>query len=205
MIKINLLAEKKKQVKAKRPSFKLEGLSGSRNVLLAGILVVGIAAAGGMWFFVQRDLNHWQEQIRKADAELERLKPIREKYNRYEKRKELLERKIALITELKKKQAVPVHMLDQISRNLPDFLWLNALSANNNRITITGKATTYNAVSSFYKNLTSSGYFADVTLGKTFEVPEGVSFSMSCKFAPEQDGGSPDAEQAEAAAVGVGG
>ncbi len=63
-----------------------------------------------------------------------------------------------------------MHILDQLSRNLPDFLWLEKMNANNNQITITGKATTYNAVTNFYNNLSRSGFFQDVTLGRTFEV-----------------------------------
>jgi len=42
-------------------------------------------------------------------------------------------------------------------------------------------------VSNFYDNLSSSGHFTGVDLGKTSEAPEGVSFSLTCKFqqAPE--------------------
>ena len=74
------------------------------------------------------------------------------------------------------------YILDQVSRNLPEFLWLESMTANNNQIVIGGKATTYNAVSNFYSNLTGSGYFENVGLGRTFEVPEGVSFSLTCSF-----------------------
>ena len=62
-------------------------------------------------------------------------------------------------------------------------------SASNNQISISGKATTYTAVSNFYSNLTGSGYFRDVSLGRTFEVPEGVSFSLTCGFAGEEQAG----------------
>jgi len=94
----------------------------------------------------------------------------------------LLERKINLITDLKRQQAVPVHMLDQISKNLPEFLWLESMQANNNQINIVGRATTYNAVSNFYNNLNGSGHFAGVTLGGASEVPEGVTFNLNSAF-----------------------
>jgi Tfp pilus assembly protein PilN len=83
---------------------------------------------------------------------------------------------------LKKQQAVPVYILDQVSRNLPEFLWLDKMSAAANNISISGKATNYNAVSNFYTNLTDSGYFSNVSLGRTFKVAEGVAFSLSCSF-----------------------
>ena len=59
------------------------------------------------------------------------------------------------------------------------------MSANDNRITISGKATTYAAVSNFYGNLSDSGFFGGVELGRTFEVKAGVSFSLTCSFATE--------------------
>ncbi len=76
-----------------------------------------------------------------------------------------------------------MHILDQVSRNLPDFLWLESMSANNNQISISGKATSYNAVTNFYNSLSDSGLFANVSLGRTFEVQEGVAFSLTCAFA----------------------
>jgi Tfp pilus assembly protein PilN len=186
MIKINLIGEKK-QTKTKAPSsFKMDMGAGGKNALLAAIVIAGLVIAGGWSWREKSRLADWQQKNVEADAELERLKPIREKAERYEARKELLERKIALITELKKRQSVPVHILDQVSKNLPDFLWLERMSADNAVISIAGKATAYSAVSNFYRNLASSGYFAGVTLGRTFEVPEGVAFSLTCEFAPEK-------------------
>jgi len=61
-------------------------------------------------------------------------------------------------------------------------LWLESMTSTANAISVSGKATTYNAVSNFYGNLNESGHFLDVTLGRTFEVPEGVSFSLTCRF-----------------------
>ncbi len=190
MIKINLLGEKKRQPKARTaPAFSEGGGGGGgggNNLLLALILIVGVAVAGGWWYLKSNEEADWKEKVKIADAELERLKPIREKAERYEKHKALLERKINLITELKKRQSVPVHILDQISRSLPDFLWLSKMTADRNKITISGRATTYNAVSNFYNNLTSSGFFNDVNLGRTSEGPDGVTFSLTCSFVPDQ-------------------
>ena len=171
MIRINLIAEKK-QVKTNEGSgIRLEGLGGGRNFMLIGVLAIGVLIAGGWWYSLSNSVADWQQRHAEADKELERLAEIRKKGEEYKARKELLGRKIDLITALKKQQTVPVHILDKISRNLPDFLWLESMSSGKNRISISGKATTYNAVSSFFTNLTGSGHFADVALGRTFEVP----------------------------------
>lgn len=186
MIKINLLTERKQvKVKTSAPALPMEGLGSGKNYLLIAIVLLGAAAAGGWWWTQDKKITEWQAEISKADQELKRLEAAIKKGEEYEAQKNLLARKIELITNLKKQQAVPVHILDQVSRSLPEFLWLEAMSANSNKINISGKATTYNAVSNFYSNLIESGYFGDVALGRTFEVPEGVSFSLTCSFSGE--------------------
>lgn len=198
MIKINLLAERR-AAKAKTPSsFKFE-MGGSQNLLLAGIFAIGVIVAGGWWWAKHAELTDVQHQKVVAQEELKRLVEIRKKAEAFKKQKDLLERKINLITDLKKKQAVPVHILDQVSRNLPDFLWLDSMTANANAISITGKATTYNAVSNLYDNLRASGQFVDVVLGKTAESPDGVSFSLTCRYAPP--GAQPPAGQGDGAST----
>ena len=190
MIKINLLAERK-AAKAKAPTAMKFEMGGSQNLLLAGIILIGFLVAFGWSWARMSELSHVQEEKVKAEAELKRLEEVRKKAEAFKTQKELLERKINLITELKKKQAVPVHILDQVSRNLPDFMWLDAMSASANAISITGRASTYNAVSNLYDNLRQSGQFTDVVLGKTTEIAEGVSFSLTCKYT--QPGAAPTA------------
>lgn len=185
MIKINLLGEKKaaSERKSKRARVPSADLGAQRqNLLFAAIVGMALVLAGGWWYLKVAETNEWKEKIEAHDRELERLAPIIAKSEQYERRKELLEQKINLITELKRRQDLPVHILDQISKNLPEFLWLSSMSANNNQINLAGRATTYNAVSNFYKNLTSSGYFDNVTLGRTFEEQAGVTFSLSASF-----------------------
>lgn len=192
MIKINLLAEKK-PAKAKAPTaFKFEGLGGGQNLLQMGILVLGFLVAGGWYWARSTELADMEHKKVQDQAELARLQEVRKKAEEFKHQKDLLEKKIALITDLKKKQAVPVHLLDQISRNLPDFLWLESMSAMSNQINLTGKATTYTAVSNFYDNLLASGYFNEVVLGKTAEGGEGVAFSLVCKFSPPQEAPPPE-------------
>ena len=183
MIKINLLAERKAAKAKAATSIKFE-MGGSQNFLLAGIMVVGLLVAAGWWWARVSELNRVRQDKISAEVELKRLEDVRKKAEAFKTQKELLERKINLITELKKKQAVPVHILDQVSRNLPEFMWLDSLTANANAINIVGKATTYNAVSNLYDNLRASGQFIDVVLGKTTEIADGVSFSLTCRFAP---------------------
>lgn len=184
MIKINLIAERKTPKGKPAPGIKAERGRGGQTLILVAVLLLGVVVSGIWWTAKNSELKRWEKQNEEARAELKRLEEVRKKGEYYKARKELLERKIQLVTDLKKQQSVPVHILDQISKNLPDFLWLDTMSAQSNVINITGKATTYNAVSNFYNNLNASGYFTGVNLGRASEVPEGVAFTLSCAFAP---------------------
>lgn len=189
MIKINLVAERKPaKAKAAATGIRIEGGAKVQGVMLSSILLVGLAVAGSWWWLSERQLHRWNERLADQDRELARLQEVRKKGELLDRQKELLDRKIKLITDLKKKQSVPVHILDQISKNLPEFLWLDSMEASQNQISVAGKATTYNAVSNFYDNLSSSGYFTGVDMGKTAEVAEGVSFSLTFRFAPASAG-----------------
>jgi type IV pilus assembly protein PilN len=182
MIKINLIAEKK--APKGKPAPGIAESAQTQNLLLVAILLLGFIVSGVLWFAKNREIAQWKTKIADAQVELQRLEEVRKKGDYYKQKKALLERQIQLVTDLKKNQTVPVHILDQISKNLPDFLWLSAMSANANAISIQGKATTYNAVSNFYNNLNSSGYFQDVVLGRASESPEGVAFTLNCTFSP---------------------
>jgi type IV pilus assembly protein PilN len=185
MIKINLIAEKKSaKTKPAGGGMKLEAGAETRNLLLVAILLLGVIVSGVWWYAKNRELDEWQGKIQEAQKELARLEEVQKKGDYYKAQKERLERQIQLVTDLKKQQQVPVHILDQVSKNLPDFLWLDAMTAQANQISVRGNATTYNAVSNFYNNLNNSGYFQSVVLGRASVSPDGVAFTLNCTFAP---------------------
>jgi len=189
MIKINLLAgtEKAKARAARVPKFEGVGSLG-QNVLMAGVVVLALLFIGWRWYSLASEQRLLQSEIVKAQAEKERLQAIIRKGEEYKAKKELLERKITLITQLKRNQSGPVHLLDEVSKQLPDFLWLDSMNEAGQSITIQGKATTYNAVSNFYNNLTGSRYFQNVVLGSISAIPVGVTFSLTCQFLPHPEG-----------------
>ena len=96
------------------------------------------------------------------------------------------------MSQLKRNQSGPVHLLDEISKQLPDFLWLDNMNEASWSVMINGKATTYNAVSNFYNNLTGSRYFSNVVMGPITAIPAGVSFSLTCQFVPQTTAAAPE-------------
>ncbi len=185
MIKINLLAEAQQGKTRTRSLPRFEGTGAiGQNMLMVGVIVLALMAVGWRWYSLSSEQKHLRAEIVKAEQERERLKAIIKKGEDYKNKIDLLEQKITLITDLKKNQKGPVHLLDQVSRQLPDFLWLQSMNESGFKVQIKGKATTYNAVSDFYNNLTGSPFFDEVVLGPISAVSAGVSFSLNCHFLP---------------------
>jgi type IV pilus assembly protein PilN len=105
-------------------------------------------------------------------------------------RRKLLESRVALIDELRKGQSAPVHMVDQVSRALPDMTWLTGLTQSGYTLTITGRCLTLTSLSDFIGNLEASRYFmrpveiieTAVTPGGNGGSPELIQFTIRGTF-----------------------
>ena len=185
MIKINLLAPAQQGAAraVKQPKVRSDSNFG-QSVLMTGVVVLALLFIGWRWYDLASTQAKLTREIAAAEKEKQRLQEIIKKGEEYKAKKELLQRKIALITQLKRNQSGPVHLLDEISKQLPDFLWLDSMTEAGFNVQINGKATTYNAVSNFYNNLTSSRYFENVVMGPISSIPVGVQFSLTCQFLP---------------------
>jgi len=186
MIKVNLLAVARREATGKRtPAVSMEGMGKLQNVLF----VVLIVATIGFLIWKDVDLNG---QITDLDAKLEedniamkRVEEDRRVADELEKKKQRVEHQIDLITKLKNEQQVPVRLLDEISRNLPDFLWLTSMSENGGALTFSGRASTPTAYANFYNNLVASSFFSDVgRISYRDDGAEGVAFSLAARFVP---------------------
>jgi len=189
MIKINLLttAQQTKSRASSLPKFEGVGTMG-QNMLMVGLVLLAVLFIGYRWYTLASEHSRLTREISKAEEEKRRLQDIIRKGEEFKAKKDLLQRKITLITQLKKNQSGPVHLLDEVSKTLPDFLWLDSMTESGFAVQIRGKATTYNAVSNFYNNLTGSRYFQNVVLGPISSIPVGVNFSLTCQFVPQPIG-----------------
>ena len=213
MIRINLIAEAQKSKGREKAAPKAPGAGVlGQNVLMLGVVALAVVVLGWRWYNLASEHRGLVAEIARAEQEKERLQAIIKKGEDYKAKKDLLQRKIALVSQLKRNQSGPVHLLDEVSKQLPDFLWLDNMTEAGWAVQIQGKATTYNAVSNFYNNLTGSRYFENVVLGPITAIPQGVTFSMSCQFIPqpatpgaEAPAGPPAAGDPAAASTGPSG
>lgn len=167
MIKINLLAEGKRPVVARKSKSSLGGVSGPRemgNLLLVAGVVLGLLAAGGWFLWVQSKLKQKEKEVVQAQREVEELKQVIQEVEDYKIKKAELERKIDVINGLKANQRGPVQIMDQVSRALPELLWLNNLDVTPTTIDLRGSAFNMSAVANFIDNLDKVDEFAEPIL-----------------------------------------
>jgi type IV pilus assembly protein PilN len=155
MIKINLLAEGRRPVIARKAkqSFLQLNEGNAANFAFVALSAVGIVAAA-VWFWVLASrIESKQEEIRVAQREVDELKQVIAEVQQYEEKLKELNRKVDVITTLKDNQRGPVVILDEVSRALPDLLWLTEMDVTATSINIRGTAFNTSAVANFIDNL----------------------------------------------------
>ena len=155
MIRINLLSVER-QLPGRRFTF---DLGGQTTVLSALILVVAAVLVVSQFFSLRAESQALDDELAGARQEIQRLQAELEQVRLFDERRAQLELRIALIAELQRGQVGPVQMLDQVSQNLPDSIWLTEMRQEGNVLVILGRAMTLNALSDFVANLERSGYF----------------------------------------------
>ncbi len=166
MIKINLLPTKKK------PPKKVTEL---QQQLILGTLILGLVVIG-MWFYwktlntrinnLTRDKAAAEARIREQDNVLKEVKSVEDE------RKRVAE-KIGIIEQLKKNQGMLVHLLDDLSKALPQGVNVTALTENGGKIHLEGMGFTNNDIVRFVDNLKATPSCADVFLLESAQGSEG--------------------------------
>jgi type IV pilus assembly protein PilN len=157
MIRINLLAAEREKPKRRG------GLSVGQKLTIACSVILVVAAVGIIWWFwwLQQEDRRLDRDVAAAEQETVRLREVLSQVQKFETQKAQLQQRVALIEELRKGQTGPVHLLDEVSRALPDRLWLTQMTEDkkDGGMLIEGLTNSLTALSDFVANLETSGYF----------------------------------------------
>jgi type IV pilus assembly protein PilN len=186
LIRINLLSEAKVVAARKRAPLIPTGAR-LNNFLFFGAFGLGLAYIVVMGLTLLSQRSQLNEEIVKARLEADRLKSIIEEVKEYEDKKASLEAKIQLINALKTNQKGPVRLMDEVSKALPDLVWLTVLDVSGNQITMRGKTLSPNAVATYLENLKKSPFFAEPvfkSLGQDGGASGTYTWEMTLTFIP---------------------
>lgn len=166
------------------------------NVLVASLAIIGLLLAAGYWFWQKRVRDDRLETVTQREADAKKLEDIINEVERYQRRKESLQNRIDLINELKANQKGPVRIMDQISKDLPDLVWLDNMTIQGGQVNLSGRGLNPNAIALFIENIKKDPYFEEPTVGGITEVgqnPLVYSFDMRFAFTYTPKGSAPAA------------
>jgi Tfp pilus assembly protein PilN len=190
MIRINLLA-------TDRPSKKKRGGGGVgggapsapsapgavQAYLLMGVFVGGaVLLCLGLYFYMSSQIKELDTKIAAAQERQRQLQEIKRQVDALELKRATFQRKVDLIERLKAEQSGPVHMLDEVSKSLPDFVWLTNLDQNQSNVRFQGQSNGLTSVADFISGLERSGWFPNVDLASSTEANNIVTFALSATF-----------------------
>jgi type IV pilus assembly protein PilN len=180
MIRINLLAPE-------RPAAKKKAVAAAPGVTQA-YLFLFVFVGGAIllclvgWWLKRSEIADLDSKIAQAKVEQARLQSVKAQVDQLEKQRATLRQKTDLIEKLKIQQADAVHLLDELSKALPEFVWLTNVDQSGETVKITGESNSLNAIADYISNLEKSGWFPDVNLASSQETANVVTFNLQALF-----------------------
>jgi Tfp pilus assembly protein PilN len=219
LIKINLVREGRAvrgggAAPVMAPSMAAAQASAAANInnyIVIALVVLGAVGAGAWWFIMSGKLKDRQEQVVSKQAEAQKLEAIIKDVEAYQKRKDNLQKRIDLINQLKQNQKGPVRVMDRISQDLPDLVWLDRMTLGGGAVSLAGRGLNPNAIANFIDNVKNDPMFEEPEVGSVALVsgsPLVYSFDMSFHFtyAPKPEAaGTPGATTTGGATTTAGG
>jgi len=176
MIRINLLPVRAAQKKEK--------LRSQLSILFLCLILV-FAGCGALYVTKMFALDNLKQELADIDRQNTALKKKLGEIANYEKKKKALEQKLKVLADLKAGKAGPVHLLDELSRALPDKVWLTQFTEKAGKIDLAGVGDTEQTVAAFMNNLEKSPYYKGVELSVTEQTTVGgvkmQKFTLKCR------------------------
>jgi type IV pilus assembly protein PilN len=200
-MRINLLAPER-ATKKKTSGAALPSPGALQSYLLLALFAGGAAVlCAGAWWFQSNRLKDLDTRIAADQKRQQDLMAIKQQVDAFQQKKAVLENKVAVIEMLRTAQKSPVHMLDEVSKALPDYVWLSQMDETVGAVRFGGQSNSLAAVADFISALQTSGWFPQVELVTTQEKNALVDFTLQGNFRdPEVEAKKKVAAEAAAAA-----
>ncbi|MEN6311648.1 MAG: PilN domain-containing protein [Acidobacteriota bacterium] len=184
MIRINLLKPETKDIKETAVAPGAPEVAVKKQPKLGSLIfLLLIIVLGGALYMQRQAFSREEELLATAKAEKSKLQYVTAKLEEQKKLKASLERKINLINDLRSQQDTAVRIMDQLSRSLPDWVWLTEISYDSKGLQIKGKALSNNLIADYMTSLENSPVLANVALitsiQKKNQRNEYLEFSLS--------------------------
>lgn len=155
MIRINLLAVDRERTKrgAIIPA-------AQRVTIAASLILIATFLFVAWWFWSLHQTSvRLDDDLAKGEREMQQLRSVLTQVQKFEASKTQLQQRVTLIEQLRRGQSGPVHILDEISKAVPERLWLTELTQKGDDIVLAGMTTSLTGLSDLVANLETSVWF----------------------------------------------
>lgn len=149
---------------------------------LAGVLVSLFFIAFGVVYYIGLSRKVEEQNIKKADLERQKqeLAPYEKLEAKFRKDKEMLDRKKAIIKDLRITQHLPVHLMEELANALPDDVWFQEISQKGGSVSIKGESASFEAINLFRTHLMDQkNWFGNVNYPTATKKGNIVEFTLS--------------------------
>ena len=187
MIRVNLLPQEERTT---RRSIKLPQV-GSFAPFLALPVVLGLVAVSAT--LEQAKLKSLRGDVTEVQDEVRKLQPQVDRVKRLTAKREELERRLDVIHQLDRDRFLSVRIMDDVSRQLPKYMWFSDLTQNGpGSVTLSGVTFSNLIVADLMMRMEQSSMFANVDLLETergeIDDREVIQFAITARVTPEDEG-----------------
>lgn len=201
MVRINLLPHRaEKRAQRRRDFYVLIGLAFGAAV----VVVIAIAFVINGYIGVQTDRNEFiKAENKKLDEQIKEIATLRQDLEGLKARQQAVE-------DLQADRNLPVHLLDELVRQVPEGVYLQSLKQDNLRVTLTGLAQSNERVSEFLRNVSASSAWVTapelveikaVSIGAARDAKRLFQFTMNVTLNRPRDTKTPPVAPAKAASA----
>lgn len=165
MIRINLLKPESKDIRepVTTPGVIEEG--GRRKPNIGSLIFLALIIGLGAFFFLQKKaFDKENALLAAAKQEKAQLQYVEAKLEEQRLVRESLNQKITLIESLNAQRDTAPRLLDELSRRLPDWVWLTEVVFDAKGIQIKGRALSNNLIADYISGLEASPQVMNVNL-----------------------------------------
>lgn len=155
MIRINLLPYRDERKKESTIQLAIIGAVPIALILLVFVVV---------WIVNNSQINSIDNEVSQIKLKIEACTVQMKEIDLYKSKKEILTKKMNVITNLTKGKDGPVHLLDELATAIPGNIWLTSIQQKGLELIIQGKAIDNIAISNYMINLDKSPYISNVDL-----------------------------------------
>ncbi len=164
MPRINLLPWREAERKKRQQNF---------LVALAGSVVVAAGVVAATFFVFSQMIDSQESRNQRLESEIAELEKSITEIDGLERQKERLLARMEIIEQLQRSRPEIVHLFDEITRQLPEGVYLNGMKQNGSTVELKGIAQSSTRVSALMRRTDESEWLTDPSVTRVVTTESG--------------------------------